>query len=107
MLGTTGLNLKTMKNYININLAFMNTNLSLQEVAVLSYIQSLSIKKEYCYASNESICNALKINNRTLYRILKRLENKEYIKRVTKSTGRYGKERRIYITPNARLVSSL
>jgi DNA-binding MarR family transcriptional regulator len=96
-----------MKNYININLAFMNTNLSLQEVAVLSYIQSLAIKKDYCYASNESICNALKLNDRTLYRVLKKLENKGYIKRVTKSIGNYGKERRIYLTPNARLVSSL
>ena len=85
----------------------MNTNLSLQEVAVLSYIQSLSVKKDYCYASNESICNALKLNDRTLYRVLKKLENKEYIKRVTKSIGNYGKERRIYLTPNARLVSSL
>ena len=99
--------MRTMKNYININLAFMNTNLSLQEVAVLSYIQSLSVKKDYCYASNESICNALKLNDRTLYRVLKKLENKEYIKRVTKSIGNYGKERRIYLTPNARLVSSL
>jgi DNA-binding MarR family transcriptional regulator len=99
--------MRTMKNYININLAFMNTNLSLQEVAVLSYIQSLAIKKDYCYASNESICNALKLNDRTLYRVLKKLENKGYIKRVTKSIGNYGKERRIYLTPNARLVSSL
>ena len=96
-----------MKNYININLAFMNTNLSLQEVAVLSYIQSLAIKKDYCYASNESICNALKLNDRTLYRVLKKLEDKDYIKRETKSIGNYGKERRIYLTPNARLVSSL
>ena len=44
-----------MKNYININLAFMNTNLSIQESAVLSYINSLAIKKNYCYASNEAI----------------------------------------------------
>ena len=99
--------MRTMKNYININLSFMNTNLSIQEAVVLSYIQSLSVKKDYCYASNESISNALKINDRTLYRILKRLENKEYIKRETKSIGNYGKERRIYLTPSARLVSSL
>ena len=96
-----------MKNYININLSFMNTNLSIQEAVVLSYIQSLSVKKDYCYASNESICNKLKINDRTLYRILKKLENKKYIKRETNSIGNYGKQRRIYITPSARLVSSL
>ena len=45
-----------MKNYININLAFMSTNLSIQEAVVLSHIQSLAVKKDYCYASNESIC---------------------------------------------------
>jgi|GEM_PF-2359937 len=99
--------MRTMKNYININLSFMNTNLSIQEAVVLSYIQSLSVKKDYCYASNESISNALKINDRTLYRILSKLENKDYIKRETKSIGNYGKQRRIYLTPSARLVSSL
>jgi len=67
-----------MKNYININLAFMNTNLSI-----------------------------LKLNDRTLYRILKKLEDKEYIKRETKSIGNYGKQRKIFISANARLVSSL
>jgi len=96
-----------MKNYININLAFMNTNLSIQESAVLSYISSLAIKKNYCYASNQSICNTLKLNDRTLYRILKKLEDKEYIKRETKSIGNHGKQRKIFISPNAKLVSSL
>ena len=96
-----------MKNYININLAFMNTNLTIQESAVLSYITSLAIKKNYCYASNQAICNTLKLNDRTLYRILKKLENKEYIKRETKSIGNYGKQRKIFISPNAKLVSSL
>ena len=95
-----------MKNYININ-SIMNTNLSIQESAVLSYINSLAIKKNYCYASNEAICNALKLNDRTLYRILKKLEDKEYIKRETKSIGNYGKQRKIFISANARLVSSL
>tara|TARA_R100001509_G_C4678911_1_gene152810 strand:- start:102 stop:392 length:291 start_codon:yes stop_codon:yes gene_type:complete len=96
-----------MKNYININLAFMNTNLSIQEAVVLSYLSSLAIKKNYCYASNEAICNNLKLNDRTLYRVLKKLEDKEYIKRETKSIGNYGKQRKIFISPNARLVSSL
>lgn len=96
-----------MKNYININLAFMNTNLSIQEAVVLSYITSLTTKKNYCYASNESICNALKLNDRTLYRVLKKLEDKDYIKRETKSIGNYGKQRKIYVGATARLVSSL
>jgi len=96
-----------MNNYININLAFMNTNLSLQEVAVLSYIKSLAIKKDYCYASNEAICKALKLNDRTLYRILKKLEDKDYIRRETKSIGNYGKQRKIFLSPSVRLVSSM
>tara|TARA_A200000113_G_scaffold224239_1_gene241656 strand:+ start:2555 stop:2845 length:291 start_codon:yes stop_codon:yes gene_type:complete len=96
-----------MKNYININLSFMNTNLSIQEAVVLSHIQALAVKKDYCYASNESICNTLKLNDRTLYRILKKLEDKDYIRRETKSIGNYGKQRKIFISPNARLVSSM
>jgi DNA-binding MarR family transcriptional regulator len=93
--------------YLNINLNFMNTNLSIQEVAVLSYIESLTRKKGFCYASNKSICGTLKMNDRTLYRILNKLEDKEYIKRVTKSVGNGGKERKIYVSPDVRLVSSL
>ena len=93
--------------YVNINLAFMNTNLSISEATVLSYIDSLSIKKGYCYASNDSICMALNLNDRTLYRILKSLENKKYIKRVTKSLGNDGKERKIFISPDAKSVSCM
>ena len=93
--------------YVNINLAFMNTNLTISEATVLSYIDSLSIKKGYCYASNDSICMALNLNDRTLYRILKNLENKEYITRKTKSLGNDGKERKIYVNPSVRSVSSM
>ena len=80
----------------------MNTNLTISEATVLSYIDSLSIKKGYCYASNDSICMALNLNDRTLYRILKNLEKKSYIKRVTKSLGNDGKERKIYVSPDAK-----
>ena len=96
-----------MKNYIKINLALMNTNLSIQEASVLSYITNLTTNKGFCYASNQSICNTLKLNDRTLYRILRKLEDKGYINRKTKSIGNNGKERRIYLTPTARLVSSM
>ena len=95
------------KKYVNINLAFMNTNLTISEATVLSYIDSLSIQKGYCYASNSSICMALNIKDRTLYRILKKLEEKEYIKRNTKSLGNDGKERKIYVSPSARNVSCM
>lgn len=85
----------------------MNTNLTISEVTVLSYIDSLAIKKGYCFASNDSICMALNLNDRTLYRILKSLENKDYIKRVTKSLGNDGKERKIYVSPDAKSVSCM
>ena len=93
--------------YININLNFMNTNLTIPETVVLSYIEGLSRKKGFCFASNKSICGALKINDRTLYRVLNKLEDKEYIKRVTKSVGNGGKERKIFVSPDVKLVSSL
>jgi len=85
----------------------MNTNLTRAEATVLAYIDSFSIKKGYCYASNESICMALNLNDRTLYRILNKLENKKYIKRKTKSLGNDGKERKIYVSPSAKNVSSM
>ena len=93
--------------YLNINLNFMNTNLTIPETVVLSYIEGLSRKKGFCFASNKSICGALKINDRTLYRVLNKLEDKEYIKRVTKSVGSGGKERKIFVSPDVKLVSSL
>ena len=85
----------------------MNTNMTIQEATVLSYIESLSIKKGYCYASNDSISRNLSLTERTLYRILEKLEEKKYINRVTKSLGNDGKERKIYISPDAKLVSSM
>ena len=85
----------------------MNTNLTIPETVVLSYIEGLSRKKGFCFASNKSICGALKINDRTLYRVLNKLEDKEYIKRVTKSVGNCCKERKIFVSPDVKLVSSL
>jgi DNA-binding MarR family transcriptional regulator len=93
---------KQKANYVNINLSFMNNSLSIKEATVLSYIVSLSDNKGYCFASNLSISNALSINDRTLYRILNKLEESNYINRVTKSLGNFGKERRIYVAPELR-----
>jgi len=83
--------------FVNINLSYMNTSLSIQEAALLSLIVSLSKKKGYCFASNENLSKTLGLNERTTYRILKRLEEGNYIKRVTRSIGNFGKERRIYV----------
>jgi len=52
--------------------------------------------EDYCFASNNTMCNQLKITERTLYRILNILEDKDLILRKTKSIGNDGKERRIF-----------
>lgn len=77
-------------------------NLNIMENAVFSYVLSLSESKGFCYASNKHICDSLNIKDRTLYRVLSSLEQKEFIKRVTKSIGHDGKERKIYIHPKYR-----
>ena len=90
----------TKTKFVNVQLN-LDDSLSIKESSVLSYLCSLD-KKEYCFASNSHMSDTLKIHDRTLYRILNRLEEKELIKRVTKSTGKYGKSRKIYVTPNVK-----
>lgn len=85
-------------NYIKVDMVGLS-KLSFTEKAVFSYIKSLSKDKGYCFASNKHICEALTIKDRTLYRILKRLEENACIRRETRSIGMDGKERRIYINP--------
>ncbi len=90
----------TKTKFVNVQLN-LDDSLSIKESSVLSYLCSLD-KKEYCFASNSHMSDTLKIHDRTLYRILNRLEEKELIKRVTKSTGKYGKSRKIYVTPTVK-----
>ena len=90
----------TKPRFVNVQLN-LDDSLSIKESSVLSYLCSLD-KKEYCFASNSHMSDTLKIHDRTLYRILNRLEEKELIKRVTKSTGKYGKSRKIYVTPTVK-----
>lgn len=75
------------------------SKLSFTEKAVFSYIKSLASDKGYCFASNKHICETLTLKDRTLYRILKSLEENACIRRETRSIGNDGKERRIYINP--------
>ena len=91
--------------FVNINLSYMNISLTIQEAALLSLIVSLSRKKGYCFASNENLSKTLGLNERTTYRILKRLEEGEYINRVTRSIGNFGKERRIYVNNDSISIS--
>ena len=86
--------------FVNVQLN-LDSSLSFKESSVLSYLCSLD-KKEYCYVSNGSMSDTLGINERTLYRILNSLEEKELIKRVTRSSGFYGKNRKIYVTPTVK-----
>jgi len=88
--------------FVNVKLDFVEDELSFTELAVLSYLASLS-KKDYVFATNAHLSKTLKINNRTLYRILSSLESKNLIKRVTKSIG-IGKERKIYVHPSVKLA---
>lgn len=90
--------------FININIAFMNKSLSVTEVALLSMIKSLSKKKGYCYASNQSICDTLNVSVRTINRMLNKLEESGYIHRDTKSIGAMGKQRKIRLNPSANMA---
>ena len=66
------------------------------------YLASLT-KRDYCFASNEHLVDTLKISDRTIYRVLNSLEDKELIKRVTNNLGgSYGKNRKIYVHPSAK-----
>jgi len=89
--------------FININVSFMNNSLSVTESALLSLIKSLSKKKGYCFASNKAICGTLNISDRTLYRLLNKLEERGFIERDTRSIG-IGKERRIRLNSSANVV---
>jgi DNA-binding MarR family transcriptional regulator len=88
-------------NFIKVKLDFVEDDLSFTELAVLSYLASMS-KKDYVFATNKHLSKILKINNRTLYRVLSSLEEKDLIRRVTKSLGKIGKERRIYVHPSVK-----
>ena len=89
--------MKHKAKFVNVNLELMERNLNIKEVTLLSLIQSLAKKKGYCFATNEVLSESLGIHDRTLYRMLNKLEEGEHITRITHSIGNYGKERRIYI----------
>lgn len=87
--------------FVKMKSNFTDANLDVRESLVLSYLASLT-KKDYVFVSNTHLSDTLNINDRTLYRVLNKLEDKNLIKRVTKSTGRYGKDRKIYVNPTVK-----
>jgi len=100
--------IKATERFTIINLDMMDKlDLNYKEISVLNYIDSLCKNgvKNYCFASNKTICKELKLSERTLYRILKSLEAKNLITRKTKSIGYEGKERRIFSNiPSAKMT---
>ena len=89
--------MKNKARFVNVNLELMVKDLNIKEVTLLSLIQSLAKKKGYCFATNEMLSESLGIHDRTLYRMLNKLEEGGHISRVTQSIGNYGKESRIYL----------
>jgi DNA-binding MarR family transcriptional regulator len=87
--------------FIILKTGLFENRLTTKENVVLSYLCSLN-QKAYCFASNKHLCDTLKINDRTIYRILNSLEEKELIKRNTVSLGNLGKDRKIYINPKVK-----
>ena len=97
--------MKGKTKFININVAYMNKSLSVTESALLSLIKGLSKKRGYCFASNKAICDTLNLSDRTLYRLLDKLETRGLIMRETKSIG-IGKERKIRLSPSANMTDT-
>jgi DNA-binding MarR family transcriptional regulator len=96
-----------MKRYLKYNLDLdkqINKELTLKEHLVLSHVTGLSIKKGYCYVSNNSMVKDLKISYRSICRVLDNLEQMGLINRQTKSVGRYGRERKIYVSPSVKVA---
>ena len=87
--------------FVKFKNGFIGDDLTVKEYLLLSYLSSLT-KKEYCFASNETLMDACGLAERTLCRVLNSLEEKNLIARVTVSTGRYGKDRKIYVNPTAK-----
>ena len=59
---------------------FSDRNLSKTDIHVLGLITSLTLKKDYCYASNEYLANYINVSKRTISDSLSRLKRLKYIK---------------------------
>lgn len=95
---------KNKVKYVNVDLKIEGLNNN--ERVLYSHIKALCRGlKPYCFASNKSLADTLNVSERTLYRILDGLEDKNLIKRETKSIGNYGKERKIIaLSPSANMT---
>tara|TARA_R110000796_G_scaffold188151_1_gene305080 strand:+ start:181 stop:399 length:219 start_codon:yes stop_codon:yes gene_type:complete len=68
-----------------------------KEQQVYDYIHDTFIENGVFLDTNKDIREVISINDRTLYRILKSLEQNNLISRNTVSVGNFGKQRSIQI----------
>jgi len=88
--------------FVNVRLDSVE-DLTFTESAVLSYLAALSTgKRDYVFATTKHLSDTFKCADRTILRVLKTLEKKNLIQRITTSTG-YGKERKIYVNPSVKM----
>ena len=73
-------------------------NLSQRESELFDLLTDLANQNRgEVVASNKDLLEVLNLNERTLYRTMKRLEDRELIQRDTVSIGHHGKQRIIRI----------
>lgn len=68
-----------------------------KELEVYDYLLDYRAEVGKFNLTNKEIRGVIDVNDRTLYRILKSLESKGYIRRETASIGNLGKSRTIII----------
>jgi hypothetical protein len=70
-----------MEHYIKIPMVVVtDKELSSSAKCLYGYIDLFSIKKGYCYASNEYISNCFGLSKRSITRLIKLLIDKDYIR---------------------------
>lgn len=74
-----------MSNYIKVNTEFFNTNLNPLEILMLSVIESYTRDNKPCYLTNEQFAKLFNVSEKTVRNALDNLEDKNYIKRNTKT----------------------
>ena len=70
--------------------------LTYNEATLLTEIATIAVNNNgECYATDNELLDLVNLSQRTYYRTLNSLENKNAIIRETKSLGHFGKQRKI------------
>ena len=80
-----------MSNYIKVNTEFFNTGLNPLEILLLSVIESYARDNKEFYHTNEQLSKMFNVSKTYIKSTLDRLEEKNYIKRNTKTISYAGK----------------